>query len=710
VTSESGIRNHAAAILVILAAWLTLTNCGSEKQINPPVAKVIPKVDTLFGDVRVDNYYWLRDKTNPEVIDYIKAENAYTEAIMASTKGLQDKLYKEMVGRLQESDTTAPIKNGGYYYYSRTVKGKQYPIYCRKKGNLAAKEEILIDLNEIANGHKYLDLGSTKISPNQQLYAYTIDTAGSEDYSVYIKDLVTGRLYDDIVPHACANVEWANDNQAFFYVTMDETMRPYRLYQHNLGSDYSTDPLLFEEKDLAFYLNLSKSRNKEYILINLESNSTNEIWYLNADNIEGQFKLFFPRKSQVKYYIDFQPDQFYILTNENAPNYKVEWGRFTEGGTITRNELISENPRSIIEGMSAFAQYLVLHERIYGVPQIRVIEGFYERSTYVKLPEQSYSIWPVENPDYDATTYRFNYSSMIMPATVFEYDMKYDSLKVIKQRYVPGYNPKKYESQRIFVKNGDSVFIPITLIYKQSGFKKDGKNPALLETYGAYGIATDAEFSSNRLSLLDRGFIYAIAQIRGGNEMGRSWYEQGRLLNKKHSFEDLIAAAEYLIRSKYTSQEHLIITGASAGGLVMGAVTNMRPDLFKAGVAEVPFVDALNTMLDPSLPLTVTEYEEWGNPKEKIYYDYIKSYSPYDNVEHKAYPNLLITGGMNDPRVGFWEPTKWAAKLRAMKTDNNLLLLKINMGEGHFGVSGRYTELKEQAFIYAFMLKVTGKD
>jgi oligopeptidase B len=327
----------------------------------------------------------------------------------------------------------------------------------------------------------------------------------------------------------------------------------------------------------------------------------------------------------------------------NAPNYKVEWGRFTEGGTITRNELISENPRSIIEGMSAFAQYLVLHERIYGVPQIRVIEGFYERSTYVKLPEQSYSIWPVENPDYDATTYRFNYSSMIMPATVFEYDMKYDSLKVIKQRYVPGYNPKKYESQRIFVKNGDSVFIPITLIYKQSGFKKDGKNPALLETYGAYGIATDAEFSSNRLSLLDRGFIYAIAQIRGGNEMGRSWYEQGRLLNKKHSFEDLIAAAEYLIRSKYTSQEHLIITGASAGGLVMGAVTNMRPDLFKAVVAEVPFVDALNTMLDPSLPLTVTEYEEWGNPKEKIYYDYIKSYSPYDNVEHKAYPNLLIT-------------------------------------------------------------------
>lgn len=709
MTGKSRIRNYTA-ILAVLAALLPLVNCGSNKKIDPPIARIIPKADTLFGDVRVDNYYWLRDKTNPEVIDYIKAENAYTEAVMASTKGLQDKLYKEMVGRLQEPDTTAPVKNGDYFYYSRTVKGQQYPIYCRKKGNLSAKEEVLIDLNAVAEGHKYLDLGATKISPNQQYYAYTMDTTGSEDYSIYVKDLNTGNVFDDVVTNACANIEWANDNRTFYYITMDETMRPYRLYRHSLGSDYRTDPCLFEEKDLAYYLNLSKSCNKEYILINLESNSTNEIWYSNANNIEGQFKLFFPRKSQVKYYVDFQEDQFYILTNENAPNYKVEWGRFAEGGAIIRGELIPEKRQSIIERMSVFEQYFVLHERIYGVPQVHIIEGFYERSTYVHLPEQSYSIWPAENPDYKSTKYRFNYSSMIMPATVFDYDMKYDTLRVIKQQYVPGYDPKKYQSQRFFVKNGDSVFIPVTLVYKQSSFKKDGGNPALLEAYGAYGIATDAEFSSRRLSLLDRGFVYVMAQIRGGNEMGRTWYDQGRLLNKKHSFEDLIAVGEHLIRGKYTSKDNLIVTGASAGGLLMGAVANMRPDLFKAIVAEVPFVDVLNTMLDGSLPLTVTEYEEWGNPTEKTYYDYIKSYSPYDNVGNKAYPNLLITGGLNDPRVGFWEPTKWAAKLRAMKTDKNLLLLKINMGEGHFGVSGRYTELKEQAFIYAFMLKVTGKD
>jgi oligopeptidase B len=702
--------HYLAAILLVWTAILFLAGCGSDKPIDPPVAKVIPKADTLFGDVRVDNYYWLRDKTNPEVIDYIKAENAYTEAMMKSTKGLQDKLYKEMVGRLQESDTTAPVKNGDYYYYSRTEKGQQYPIYCRKKGNLSVKEEVLIDLNTIAEGHKYLDLGTARISPDQQYYAYTIDTTGSEDYSVLVKDLNTGKVFDDVVSKACANIEWANDNRTFFYITMDETMRPYRLYKHSLGSDYRNDPCLFEEKDLAFYLNLSKSRSMEYILINLESNSTNEIWYINANDIESKLKLFFARKSQVKYYIDFQPDQFYILTNENAPNYKVEWARFADGGAIIRSELIPEKRQSIIEGMSAFEQYLVLHERIYGVPQVHIIEGFYERSIYVHFPEQSYSIWPTENPDYKSTKYRFNYSSMIMPATVFDYDMKYDTLRVIKQRFVPGYDPKKYQSQRFFVKNGDSVFIPVTLVYKQSSFKKDGRNPALLEAYGAYGIATDAEFSSARLSLLDRGFVYVMAQIRGGNEMGRSWYDQGRLLNKKHSFEDLIAVGDHLIRGKYTSKDNLIVTGASAGGLLMGVVANMRPDLFKAIVAEVPFVDALNTMLDASLPLTVTEYEEWGNPTEKAYYDYIKSYSPYDNVENKAYPNILITGGLNDPRVGFWEPTKWAAKLRAMKTDKNLLLLKINMGEGHFGVSGRYDELKEQAFIYAFMLKVTGKD
>jgi oligopeptidase B len=553
-------------------------------------------------------------------------------------------------------------------------------------------------------------LGVTRISPNQRLYAYTIDTTGSEDYSVYVKDLATGELYSDVVPHACASVEWGNDNQTIFYITMDETVRPYRLFKHTLGGDYINDQLLFEEKDLAYYLNLSKSRNKNYILMNLESNTTNEIWYCDANSADGKFKMVFPRKSQVKYYVEFQQDRIYVLTNENAPNYKIQWGYFANPDSIVHYDFIPEKPLSIIENMYTFDKFIVLQERIYGVPQIHIIGGVNENTRYLPMPEKSYAIWQAENPDYNSTLFRFNYSSPIMPATVFDYDMNNDSLFIIKQRKVPGYNPLKYQMEHFFVRNGESTFIPITLVYNKSSFHKDGKNPALLEAYGAYGIATDAEFSAVRVSLLDRGFVYVVAQIRGGNEMGRYWYEQGRLLNKKHSFEDLVAVGDYLVSRQYTSKEKLITTGASAGGLVMGAVNNMRPDLFKAIVAEVPFVDALNTMLDPSLPLTVTEYEEWGNPHEKAYYDYMRSYSPYDNVKKKAYPNLLITGGLNDPRVGFWEPTKWAAKLRALKTDSNMLLLKINMGEGHFGVSGRYAELKDMAFVYAFMLKVTGAD
>jgi oligopeptidase B len=693
-----------------LAISLPLINCGTKQPAALPIAKIVPKADTLFGDVRVDNYYWLRDKNNPEVIDYIKAENAYTESVMSSTKGLQNKLYKEMVGRLQETDTTAPVKIEDFYYYSRTVKGQQYPIYCRKQGSLESSEQILIDLNALAERHKYLDLGSNKISLDQRLYAYTIDTSGSEEYSVYVKDLTTGELLGDVVGHACANIEWASNNRTFFYITMDETVRPYRLYRHTLGNDPQFDTLIYEEKDLAYYLNLSKSRNKKHILMNLESNTTNEMWHLDADTPDGQFKLFFPRKSQVKYYIEFQDQKFYVLTNDEAPNYKVCWGYFCEGDSIFKADFLPERKISIIEGMYTFDKYLVLTERIYGLPQIHIIRGYAEPGGYVALPEKAYAVWPSENPDYYAKVFRFNYSSPIMPATVFDFDMAFDSLRVVKQRIVTGYDPSKYQMEHFFVNAGQDILIPITLVYKKSNYHKDGKNPALLEAYGAYGFATDAEFSAARLSLLDRGFVYITAQIRGGNEMGRYWYDQGRLLNKKNSFNDLISVAEYLVKRRYTSTENLITTGASAGGLLMGAVTNMRPDLFKAVVAQVPFVDALNTMLDPSLPMTVTEYEEWGNPRDSIYYEYIKSYSPYDNVEKKPYPNLLITGGLNDPRVGFWEPTKWAAKLRAQKTDNNLLLLKVNMGEGHFGVSGRYAELKDIAFEYAFMLKVLGME
>jgi len=694
--------------LVILNGLLFLTgcNCSSRDPIVPPVARKIPRADTLFGDIRIDNYSWLRDKTNPEVIDYIKAENDYTEKMMASTRTLQEKLYKEMLGRLKETDTMAFVKIDDYYYYSRTVKGQQYSIHCRKKGSLDAPEQILIDLNTLAQGHEYLDLGADKISPDHRYLAYTIDTSGSEDYSVYVKDLDSDKLLDDRIAHANANVEWANDNQTLYYATLDETMRPYRLYRHLLGSDQRNDTLLYEEKDLAYYLNLSKARNKRHILMNLESNSSNEIWSLEADRADAQFVLLKPRKSQVKYYIDYQDDRFFILTNDGAPNYKILWAFVPFTDTGYWSEFIRERDSCFIEGIYAFRNYLVVTERYLGLLRIRVIGGPAYASQYVILPDPAYHIVPFAGSNYDSSIFRFEYSSPLTPKSVYDYNMEKNTLTLVKQNEVKGFDLKKFQMERFFVKSGDGAMIPITIVYKKAGFHKNGNNPALLEGYGAYGLPTDAEFSTMRLSLLNRGFVYAVPQIRGGNEMGREWYDQGHLLNKKNTFKDFVAVAEYLVNRQYTSRENLIITGASAGGLLMGAVTNMQPDLFKAVVAEVPFVDVLNTMLDPSLPLTVTEYEEWGNPHDSIYYEYIKSYSPYDNVEARAYPNLLITGGLNDPRVGYWEPTKWAAKLRALKTYDNTLLLKINMGEGHFGVSGRYAEMRDMAFEYAFMLDV----
>ncbi len=698
---------RGSSIIAVLLA-LAIIGCSPTKKITPPVAKMIPRADTLFGDVRIDNYYWLKNKADSAVIDYIKSENAYTQEMTARLKGLEDSLYNEMVGRLKETDTSATQKIGDYYYFTRTMKGEQYPIYCRKKASLANPEEVMLDLNALAKGQEYLNLGSTKVSPDHRYLAYSLDTSGAETYIIHIKDLQSGEILPDLVGPASGDIEWANDNKTIFYSTLDETQRPYRLYRHTLGAKPADDPMLFEEKDAAYYLGISKTKSKQYLVLTLESNTTDEQWYLNADKPDGKFLLLAPRTHEVKYYIDHRGSQFFIMTNENAKNFKVMDVAIEKPEKSNWHEFIAHSDSVKIEGIDAFKTYLAVYERSGGLQKIKIINLDNNKEFHIEFPDPAYSIYQAQNPNYDTNLLRFRYSSLVTPISTYDYDMSGQKLELVKQNEVKGYDQAQYKMERVFATASDGIKVPIALVYKKDLFRGDGSNPAMLEGYGAYGISSDPYFSSSALSLINRGFVYAIAQIRGGEEMGRWWYDQGKLMNKKNTFTDFISCAEHLIREKYTSSNHLAIVGGSAGGLLIGAVTTMRPDLFKVVIAQVPFVDILNTMLDPSIPLTVTEYEEWGNPHDSAAYFYIKSYSPYDNTRETAYPAMLVTGGLNDPRVGYWEPTKWVAKMRALKTDKNDLLLKINMGEGHFGVSGRYAELKDIAFDYAFCLDEMG--
>ncbi len=674
----------------------------------PPIAEKIPKVDTSFGDVRVDDYFWLRDKNNPEVIKYLEAENKYTEAVMKSTEKLQEKLYKEMLSRIKETDFSVQEKVDDYYYYTREEKGKQYKIYCRKKGSLDSPEEILLDANELAKGHNYLDVGVYKVSPDHQLLAYSIDTTGAEDFILYFKDLGTGKALTDVIPNTSYSAEWANDNKTIFYNTLDKAKRPYKLYRHILGTDPKNDVLIYHEKDEAFNLDLKKSKSKAYFFLVLESETTSENWYLDASHPEAHFKIIQPRQHEMEYSVEQHGDKFYILTNDNAKNFKLMQAPVNNPSKGNWKVVIPSADSVKLDNIEVFKNHLVVYERERGLKKIRITNLTDNQVHYVDFPEPVYTFWPERNPDFHTNLLRFDYFSLITPKSVFDYDMDKKTRELKKQDEVlGGYNPSLYQEERIFAKASDGTLVPISLVYKK-GMERNGKNPLFLYGYGAYGISSEPYFSSNRLSLLDREFIYAIAHVRGGGEMGRYWYEQGKLMNKKNTFTDFIACAEHLIAEKYTSEEDLVINGGSAGGLLMGAVTIMRPDLFKVVVADVPFVDLINTMLDPTLPLTVIEYEEWGNPQEKKYYEYMRSYSPYDNVHAKAYPNMLITTSLNDPRVSYWEPSKWTAKLRALKTDDNLLLLKINMGAGHGGSSGRYDFLKDIALEYAFIFKVLG--
>ena len=673
-----------------------------------PVPKKIRLESTVHDTTRSDDYAWLRDRENQHVIDYLKEENLFCEKIMAHTRSLQDALYNEMVSRIKETDDSVPVKWGGYYYYHRTEKDRQYKIYCRKESSMNAPEEILLDANELATGKEYFSLGVYRMSPDHRLLAYSVDTNGSEKYTLYIKDLISGRNLPESIPDTYYGMEWGNDNRTIFYNTVDVASRPYRLFRHILGDDPAGDELIYEENDERYFLEVTKSRSNKYVFMHLGSKVSSEVRYLDADVPLDDFNVFQKREPDVEYTVEHHEDSFMIVTNDRAVNFRLM--QTSVGATNKSNwkEVIPHRAEVLIEGVDAFRDFLVVYERIQGLKQIRICELKTHEDHYVSFPDPVYTVSPGGNPEYDSVSLRLVYTSMVVPPSTFDYDMKARTRELKKQEEVIGYDHAVYSSERIFATAADGAEIPISLVYKK-GMIRDGNNPLILYGYGSYGITVEPGFSSPRVSLLDRGFIFAIAHIRGGQEMGRRWYEDGKLLKKKNTFTDFIACAEFLIKEQFTSPEKMAVMGASAGGLLMGAVTNMRPDLFNAVVAKVPFVDVVNTMLDASLPLTVTEYEEWGDPNQKAYYDYIQSYAPYENVENKNYPNILATAGLNDPRVSYWEPAKWVAKLRSLKTDENLLLLRTNMGAGHGGASGRYDYLKEIAFEYAFIIDRVGK-
>lgn len=701
-------RKAILCLALLVAVTLLAVTCLGQAEMKPPAADTTPKVDTLFGHEMVDNYYWLRDRDNPEVIEYLEAENAYTESMMKHTEKLQDKLYKEMVSRIKETDLSVPVRRDDYYYYSRTEEGKQYKIYCRKKGSLEAEEEILLDVNQLAEGKDYMYLGIYEISPDHKLLAFAVDTVGSERYTLRVKNLETDELHPDVIDSVSTSLEWANDNETFFYTITDEAWRPYKLFLHKLGDDVEEDVLVFHEKDDAFFLDVSKSKSMDYLLIELESQTTSELHYLDASNPTGEFKLIHPRQHEMEYSLYHHGDQFYIVTNDNAKNFKLMRAPVSDPSKDKWKEVIPHRDSVKLDRIEVFADFMVLYERENGLRQIRIKDFATDEIHRVEFPEPVYTCWGEWNPDYYSQLLRFTYMSFITPKSVYDFNMRTRERELKKQKEVlGGYDPDLYQSERIYASASDGTRIPMSMVYRK-GMIKDGSTPLYLYGYGAYGASMDPYFSSNRLSLLDRGFIFALAHVRGGGEMGRYWYEDGKLLKKKNTFTDFIAAAEHLIAEKYTSSDRLVIDGASAGGLLIGAVVNMRPDLFGVVIADVPFVDLMNTMLDESIPLTVIEYEEWGNPNQKEYFDYMLSYSPYDNVQSQDYPDMLILAGLNDTRVQYWEPAKWTAKLRAMKTDNHRLLLKTEMGSGHGGVSGRYSRLREIAFDYAFVLDILG--
>ncbi len=672
---------------------------------TPPVARKVPKVDLVHGDQRQDDYFWLREKTNPEVIAYLEAENAYTRSIMKPTEEFQEALYKEILGRIKETDLSVPVRRGGWFYYQRTEQGKQYPIMCRKKGTLEAAEQVTLDLNKLAEGHEFLGMGAYNVSDDGRLLAYSLDFTGFRQYQLFIKDLDTGKVLSDSAMKT-GSVAWAADNKTLFYSVENDAKRHYQIWRHQVGE--TSDALVYEEKDEMFNVGVSRSRSKEWLFLEAGSLTSSEVRYLKADQPGGEWKMLAAREKDHEYDVDHRGDLFYIRTNSGGRNFRLVTAPVSDPRRESWKEIIPHRADVMLEGANLFADWMVLSERQEGLPQITVTDLRTRESHRISFPEPAYAVFMQDNPEFATTTLRYNYQSHVTPGSVYDYDLASRKATLLKQNeVVGGYDSSKYKAERMQAIASDGTRIPISLVYKKDT-PRDGSAPMLLYAYGSYGFAAPVTFSSNRLSLLDRGMIFAVAHIRGGGEMGKAWHDQGRMLNKKNTFTDFIACAEHLVKARYTSPGRLVIQGGSAGGLLMGAVTNLRPDLFKAVVSQVPFVDVINTMLDESVPLTVAEFEEWGNPKIKAEYDYMKAYCPYSNLASKSYPAVLVETSLNDSQVMYWEPAKYVARMRAVKAGDNPLLLKTNMGAGHGGASGRYDRLRETAFDYAFILSQAG--
>ena len=674
----------------------------------PPVAKKIPHVTEINGHKLTDNYFWLREKTNPEVRAYLEAENAYTDAVMKPTEPFQKRLYDEMLSRVKETDVEVPYKEGDYFYYIRFEAGKQYPIRCRKKISGDANEEILLDVNELAKGQAFMTVAAFAVSPDANLLAYTYDNTGYRQFNLAVKDLRTGQTLTDHAERV-GSIVWANDNRAIFYTQEDAvSKRQYRLYRHTAGSS-DPDTLVYEEPDEKFIVGAFKTRSQDYILMELRSHTTSEVRYIPAKDPAAGWKIIEPRKHGVEYYADHNADSFYIRVNDTGRNFRLVTAPVADPGSKNWHEVMAHNAAIMLDDIDLFKNFLVMYQRESGLPQIRIVDLRNGHSRRLSFPEPAYAVFPYTNRVYDTTEFRYRYQSPITPESVFSYDMESGTSQLLKQKEVPGgYDPKKYEVEQIYTVASDGAKIPVSVLHLK-GAKLDGSGPLYLYGYGSYGISLDTFFNSNIFSLVDRGVVYAVAHIRGGGEMGKAWHDAGKMMNKKNTFTDFIAVAEDLTKRGYGSKDKLLIEGGSAGGLLMGAVLNLRPDLFHAAVVKVPFLDVMNTMLDETLPLTVGEFEEWGNPKEPAAFDYMITYSPYDNIEAKAYPNMLVKTSFNDSQVMYWEPAKYVSKMRATRTDHNTLIFKTNLNPaGHGGASGRYDRLHEASFDYAYILTQMG--
>jgi oligopeptidase B len=706
-------RTLYISTLALLAACTSKNESDENMRtdLTPPVAPIEAKELIAHGHTRIDNYYWMNNREDQRVIDYLNAENEYYQQMTAHTKKLQEELFDEMKSRIQEDDESVPYFKNGYYYITRYEKGKDYPIYARKKGSLDAKEEILFDCNVMAEGQKYFNLGSVSISEDNKLALFSTDLIGRRQYTLQIKNLETGEILGDKIENTTGGATWANDNRTFFYTKNDPvTLRSDKIYRHALGAKAASDALVYHEKDETFNTYIYKEKSNKYLIIGSGSTVSNEYRFLDANTPSGEFKLFQKRERDLEHSISYYNGDFYIVTNKDgATNFKVM--KCSEKATPKENwvDLIAHRKDFFVEDIDIFKNHLVITERNGGLNKLRIMSWDKKKDFYLPFNSETYVAYTTTNLEFDTDVLRYGYQSMTTPSSTIEFNMSTKESVVLKEQQVLGgkFDKNNYVEERIWATAADGTRIPMSMVYRK-GMKKDGKNPVLQYAYGSYGYTIDPYFSTSRLSLLDRGFVYVICHIRGGQYMGREWYENGKMLKKMNTFTDFIACSKHLIAQKYTSADHLYAQGGSAGGLLMGVITNLAPELYKGIVSQVPFLDVVTTMLDESIPLTTGEFDEWGNPKNKEYYEYMLSYSPYDNIEAKAYPNILITSGFHDSQVQYWEPTKYVAKMRTMKTDKNWLFLDTNMDAGHGGASGRYEALKEVAKVYAFMLDLEG--